>query len=593
MAFIPQEDEDSQEEGMNVLGTSTQAAPQTQTTQPGQQDTQQVVSGQGQTIEGAPTVGSQTTPAPSQGRKKKGSGLFTDLRKYVQANQPAAQRLGQAVQQGVSQKAKGIQQQIQNQQKQFQQRLDQNQANLQQSKQFAQQAVQSAGTGQAPTPEDVQRFRSLSTGQQRFDKAGPLNLSQPSVRSQALQRLAGEAGRATGRDRLLRETFGDRQYTRGQQALDALVLGRSPAQQQLTQSVQEQAKSTQGQLRDARAKALAQRKNISQTGNQFREQLQSQLGGAREQVQGDIQSEVARRRQELQSQQQAFQDALSSGTLTREQALPFINQAELDKASKAFQDRKQQLNVLLGGESTADQRAQIGQDLLNQGVDIRRLSLHANPAQGLGVDFLSNLARYGQGSGLQELLGDESISSEGLSTLQPEKKELLRYGLQNLQQLGIDPNQLMSMMAQASPEEANRLAREAERGGYGTTGITREADRDRALSEYYSNVAQQAIPQFQEQFQGLQRSSEDIMQDFLNRANLGKRRDLGSFLSATDPTLLSEQNVVTDEQLARQNALAALAGRAGEGVQRIGEAPTSPGSFNVLEALKKLGGVGY
>lgn len=106
---------------------------------------------------------SQQTPGPKPAPKQEArSGMFTNIRKYVQANQPKAQQMGQKVSQGFQQKTGDIRNQFQQQQSQFQQQVEQNRKRMQEAEQFGQGQIDQAGnvTAQPPSqrPPDFPRL---------------------------------------------------------------------------------------------------------------------------------------------------------------------------------------------------------------------------------------------------------------------------------------------------------------------------------------------------------------------------------------------------------------------------------------------------
>ena len=141
MAYIPKDDEE-QQTGMNVL------APQNQQNQP-QQDPNQpqnVSGGQGASIDAG--QGQQATQggsqAPKGAPKKASSGMFTNIRKYMDRNKPGAQQMGQKLQQNVSQQNPNIQQAVNKQETDFMSRVNQNRARLGQAQGFGQDVVKRA-----------------------------------------------------------------------------------------------------------------------------------------------------------------------------------------------------------------------------------------------------------------------------------------------------------------------------------------------------------------------------------------------------------------------------------------------------------------
>lgn len=163
MALPYQRPEDEQDQGgMNVLNPQNQ-----QTAQQGQQNQPMNVSG-GQS---ASISEGQTQPQTQQPQQKKtkqaSSGMYSNLNKYVQANQPAAQQMSQAAQQKFGQQAQNIGQSVQQQQQDFMSQVAANRARIQQAQQFGQQTLQKAGNQQSA--EEMQaRQQAMQTQLGRF-----------------------------------------------------------------------------------------------------------------------------------------------------------------------------------------------------------------------------------------------------------------------------------------------------------------------------------------------------------------------------------------------------------------------------------------
>src|SRR6056297_748965 len=148
MAIVKKIKEDEQEQqGMNVLGEQNQMQQPQEESQTGSQQGINVSGGPSATIQGGSagqaSQASQKAPGANQ---KKGSGMFTNLRKYVQANKPQAQKIAGAVTQDFGQEAKKVQQELQTKQKSFQDRVAEQRARQSQAQSFAQQQLEQAGT---------------------------------------------------------------------------------------------------------------------------------------------------------------------------------------------------------------------------------------------------------------------------------------------------------------------------------------------------------------------------------------------------------------------------------------------------------------
>lgn len=453
MAFIPEEEEGSQEPGMNVLSGSDQ--PQQDSQQQGQN--QQVTSGQPTTIgtggQAAP-IGSQVGQAPTpQGntRKKQGSGMFTDIRKYIKANKQGGQQLAGAVTQDVTQQAQDIRNQIENQQNKFQQSLAQNQANLQQSQDFAQEAVQKAGSGQL-SEQDFQRYQNLISGDARFDVAQPIDLLRQRSRAQALQRLSQRAGRAEGREELLKKTFGERpgqRYTRGQRAVDSLLLGADPtASQQLVQGTQQEFGGLAGDITAARKKAIQDvyglKKDVAEFTGEEGTAAQNILGqeGARTQLGQELDTAAEQKFSEVTNRRNQLLDKLRN-----RQFLSDGEMAELGVAEK-LQGTLQAFLTATKGEPKQVDFAQYLQALDPKTFNRNTI---ADEGQRARFDALSRLAgRGGLASGSADDVGlkfnAEAAIQDVLSRMGRDDVTVSEEGL-----MGGDLNALQTAMLAVNP----------------------------------------------------------------------------------------------------------------------------------------------
>lgn len=586
MAFIPQEDEDSQESGMNVLATAGQ--PQTQQLQQNNQQDQQITSGAPTTIGAGQTpLGSQTAPASSGTRKQKGSGMFTDVRKYIQANKPAAQNISGAITGKAGQQAQQIRSQIENQQKKFQQSLAQNQANLQQSRQFAQEAVQKAGSGQL-FEQDYGKFYDIISGQQKFNAPEASKFMQERARTGALERLARGAGREQGRQELLRQTFSGRAqpYTRGQRSLDTLILAGDPnAASQIASGVQQQAQGTTEALRQARTQQLQNLRGFTGDVEQLRTGAREQLTGAQEQLQQNIQSELERRRGELTTQQQALQDAISRGELTREMLDPFITQDTMDKAAQAYNERLKRLeDVYLGGpaiqrmfghattSNLENARAMMdNKNFLVEETPLSEVINRISSGQLTDHEKKFGLGSFGVLAAVKDLADQYGVSESEINRA--------------LQTGTIDQEELNAATQRAKQEAIQRGTYRATAGESGLQDQARQQLSRQGLERQMS-----ALRELARQQQRL--SGGELVDRFIQEANRQRRQDLGQFLTQVSPDAITKEMVYTPEQVARQQALARLAGQAAPTIRRQ-QMISDPGEVDIVGALRKLQAKGF
>jgi len=249
MAFIP-EDEQNQQNEMDVLANGGGQLPQ----QGDQQDPTQ--------ISGATTaVGGAFAPTQDQQqsiqKKPKGSGLFTNVQRYVNANKPQAQRLAGAVGRGITGQAQAINKQLEGQRTRFNKLVQGQEQQVQSARDFTERATQQAGTGVLTDPE-FSKFQNIASGATRFDQVAPPEFQKQQARTAALTRLLGSTKRPDARRQLLRQAFAQSSpYTRGQQSLDEAVLAANP---QLAQTAVTEAQvpvdALQRQLQTARQAAL-------------------------------------------------------------------------------------------------------------------------------------------------------------------------------------------------------------------------------------------------------------------------------------------------------------------------------------------------
>lgn len=145
MAYIPQKpQQQNQEQGMNVMSSAPQPMQQGQP-QEGQQPPQ-LGGGESQQIGGAAPQAGQQQQKMQQARPQqaKGSGMYSNIHKYAEANKPQAQRMATAAVDRYSQQAQRIQDSIAKQRAQFGQQAQVQQEKLGQAQQFGQGTIQKA-----------------------------------------------------------------------------------------------------------------------------------------------------------------------------------------------------------------------------------------------------------------------------------------------------------------------------------------------------------------------------------------------------------------------------------------------------------------
>lgn len=182
-------------------------------------------------------------PAPSE---KKGSGSFTNINKYIDANQPATKKMSENVIGKVSDEATGLTSDLQ---QKTQAKLDEatrirqdlgtptqetTQVEPGQPQSFQDKAIEDAMTGRTAfdteTEEgkaNLERFSRLREGTTQTPEA--VDLSNESLRLDALNKLGKGIGTSEGRADLLSQNLDRSGYTRGQSNLDSYLFGRDPS----------------------------------------------------------------------------------------------------------------------------------------------------------------------------------------------------------------------------------------------------------------------------------------------------------------------------------------------------------------------------
>lgn len=215
---------------------------------------------QAMTTEGSsPATQQQAAPRP-QAR----SGMFTNIKNYVQKNQPAAENMAGAIGSKVQRTADIARKNIQNVQNQFtnlkeQSTLANRQNAVSDVTQAAQQAASMAEGANTANQDQDKRLASILDAQYK----GPMDLRELGTYNEAqqktfqAQRLADQlSGGSQNRQELLRSTLerpGTR-YTEGAKKLDQLLFGQGDPQAKLRQT-QEQVGNVIGSLGQAETQA--------------------------------------------------------------------------------------------------------------------------------------------------------------------------------------------------------------------------------------------------------------------------------------------------------------------------------------------------
>lgn len=178
------------------------------------------------------TSGGGASPvAAPQAAAPKGSGRFTNIQKYINANQGAGTRLATGVGNKIESKVNPEVQKSQDNLSSLRQGIQAGQGKLEAGQQYNTQANDANFNAQefAQNQDNVNNFNQYRTGQ-AFDEAALQNQAQTAQAQnlsaqQIAQQAAQQFGSEQGRQQLLKQTFSPgRNYSVGQQRLDNLFL---------------------------------------------------------------------------------------------------------------------------------------------------------------------------------------------------------------------------------------------------------------------------------------------------------------------------------------------------------------------------------
>ncbi len=209
---------DIQQKSLGLQDQNKQQAQQPQTPGP--------MSSTGAMTPGNIPSSSRTTAFSTGAQQSSGSGRFTNLQSYINANKPAGEQLGQKVAQQVGQGIEKSQKEATTQAGQIREAIGDEKARIGEATRFQKQ-VEEDPTKVAADAAARQRFQQLTSG---ATNAGQLQSQAETTQAQASnqyqqmgQKIAG-LGTEAGRFNALKETIRQPGYSTGQQRLDQLFL---------------------------------------------------------------------------------------------------------------------------------------------------------------------------------------------------------------------------------------------------------------------------------------------------------------------------------------------------------------------------------
>lgn len=251
-------------------------------------------------------------PSAPKATKAVGSGMFTNLNKYISQNQPKVQQMGQDISKNIQGQVQKVQSQANQQQQLFNQQISEQQAKMNDQANKTQSTTSNITNtynpneynqyGEQVNPptspisvDDVeyQRIRDILEGKTRYNTVEELNLADQMNKAQELQRLGAGATTEEGRRALLRNVYSpSAQYTAGKQKLDDFLLKGTGQATQLAQSLGSSTKANQQALEEISRKSAKDLASFNLEESGFRQKITDILTGGAKTVDQQLQERV-------------------------------------------------------------------------------------------------------------------------------------------------------------------------------------------------------------------------------------------------------------------------------------------------------------
>lgn len=307
----------------------------------------------------------------SSGQQTPGSGRFTNLQKYIGANQGAGQQLQQRIGSNVEKGVEKTEKQATSQASQIADQVNKANTSLGKADTFKQQIQQDPTqlTQNQANADEVKKLMAnqnigSTVGSQAQQAQDQLN-AQANAQAQNIQQLGSEQGRFN----LLKNTIKTPNYSTGQQKLDQLFMqaqgGRALDQQQ--QQLQQNLQALQSRAGSQLSDLAAQGKSIGQKEAQVADELRQTISGEETKLSENL-DKAASELNTSRAQLNTDLDAFMSGVATPEQKAriqPILQQSGLSAGTQTYgvlkdkgrENYLQKGDVNLTGANVIDQAA--------------------------------------------------------------------------------------------------------------------------------------------------------------------------------------------------------------------------------------------
>lgn len=305
-----------------------------------QEDTKNKDELPGSSSDSSPIVGSSTS---STATPKQGSGSFTNINKYVEANKPQVGNLTSGISDKINKEAQGVNSGLTQAQNSFQTQYNPEKSRIDSGESYINNSIQKAQQGQRLSGDDLNKYAQYRENQ------GPIlqtdsSLNDLQQKATNAQNLSGMTQTSSGRQQLLSDTFASPTYSTGQKRLDQLLLQSTPG---TARDLINSANTATNGLSDKVGQEAGNEQQSIADINARRSALQQLAGGQAQSLTSGFENQL---RQSLATQQAAREGQVSQAKTDIDKA---INEGRFSDASNLIKSTTGQ-DVDTSGYKNAD-----------------------------------------------------------------------------------------------------------------------------------------------------------------------------------------------------------------------------------------------